>query len=283
MPIEHISDTARWVAVYRAMETERPDAHFRDPFARKLAGERGEEIVSQMKRGRAMAWPMIVRTAVFDEILLDRIANGGVNLVVNLAAGLDARPWRLVLPPTLRWVDVDLPAILDYKLETLRDAKPVCDYEAIKVDLTNGAARRSLFARLGASSGTTLVMTEGLLIYLTAEQVGTLAGDLHAQASFRWWLIDLASPRLLKMLSGNWGKAVARGNAPFQFGPAEGTAFFGRFGWREVQFRSSVEEARRLKREMRGAWLWRALGRLYPKKTQEEFRRMSGIVLLERV
>jgi O-methyltransferase involved in polyketide biosynthesis len=38
MTIEHISDTARWVAFYRAMETERPDAIFRDPFARQLAG-----------------------------------------------------------------------------------------------------------------------------------------------------------------------------------------------------------------------------------------------------
>jgi O-methyltransferase involved in polyketide biosynthesis len=45
MPIGNVSDTARWVAVYRAMETARPDAIFRDPFAERLAGERGLEIV----------------------------------------------------------------------------------------------------------------------------------------------------------------------------------------------------------------------------------------------
>ena len=61
MPIEHISDTAKWVAYYRAMETDRPDAIFSDPFARRLAGLRGEEIVDQVKRGRSMAWAMIVR------------------------------------------------------------------------------------------------------------------------------------------------------------------------------------------------------------------------------
>jgi len=33
MTIENVSDTARWVAVYRAMETARPDAIFKDPFA----------------------------------------------------------------------------------------------------------------------------------------------------------------------------------------------------------------------------------------------------------
>src|SRR5487761_2097855 len=94
MPIEHISDTARWVAVYRAMETARPDAIFRDPYARRLAGDRGDDIVDTMKQGRAMAWAMIVRTAVFDEIILDTIARHGVDTIVNLAAGLDARPWR---------------------------------------------------------------------------------------------------------------------------------------------------------------------------------------------
>ena len=30
-PIRNVSDTALWVAVYRAMESERSDALFRDP------------------------------------------------------------------------------------------------------------------------------------------------------------------------------------------------------------------------------------------------------------
>src|SRR5678816_3667365 len=99
------------------METERRDALFHDPYARRLAGERGQAIVNAMRRGRSMAWAMIVRTAVFDEVILDTVARGRVTLVMNLAAGLDARAWRLSLPPTLRWVDVDLPGILDYKTE----------------------------------------------------------------------------------------------------------------------------------------------------------------------
>lgn len=281
MPIEHISDTARWVAAYRTMETDRPDAIFRDPFARRLAGDRGEEIVGSMKRGRQMAWPMIVRTAVLDEIILSRVREG-VDLVVNLAAGLDARPWRLPLPPSVRWVDVDLPAILGYKTDSLRDATPVCRYEAVATDLTDAAARKALFTRLGAESKKALVVTEGLLVYLTPEQVGGLARDLHAVPSFRWWLTDFGSPRLLKMMNKMWGKSVNAGNARFQFAPAEGTAWFRQFGWREVEFRSMIEEAHRLKREMRMMWLWRFLGKFYPKKKQEEFRRMSGQVLLER-
>jgi methyltransferase (TIGR00027 family) len=279
--ITHISDTARWVAIYRAMETERPDAIFRDPFARRLAGAKGEEIVATIKRGRQMAWSMIVRTAVFDEIILARVA-AGADLVVNLAAGLDTRPWRMALPPSLRWVDVDLPDILGYKTEALRGEKTACRYEAVAADLTDAAARAALFKRLGSESRQALVVTEGLLIYLTAGQVEALARDLHAAARFRWWLIDIASPRLLKWMLRTWGKNVKAGNAPFLFAPAEGTGFFRPHGWREAEFHGAREEAHRLKREMSMMWLWRFLGRLSSAKRREEFRRFAGSVLLER-
>jgi len=280
--IEHISDTARWVAEYRAMETDRPDAIFRDPYARRLAGDRGRAIATTLPQGQAAAWAMIVRTAVLDEIILGTIARDSTDLVLNLAAGLDARPWRLDLPPALRWVDVDLPAILEYKSNILQGERPACRYEAITTDLTDTAARAALFAQLGTQAQRALVVTEGLLIYLTSDQVGALARDLYSAGTFRWWTSDLASPRLLKMLERHWGSALHAGRAPFRFGPAEGTAFFAPFGWREVSFRSSLEEAHRLHREMRLAWLWRLMALVSPKKQREEYRRMSGYVLLER-
>ncbi len=281
--IENVSDTARWVAVYRAMETERKDAIFRDPFAARLAGEKGVAIVDSMKRGREMAWTMIVRTAVFDEIILERVRNGGVDQIVNLAAGLDARPWRMwSLPTALRWVDVDFPGILDYKLDMMRDEKPVCRYEAVRLDLREAAKRQALFAQLGAESKRTLIVAEGLLIYLDPEEVAALATDLHRPTSFKWWMFDIAHPKLLEMMKKLWGSDVHE-RAPFKFAPAEGTKFFEPFGWHEAEFRSNMDEARRFKREMRMMWLWRILGRLRSKETQAIFRRFAGTVLLERV
>jgi len=280
--ISNVSDTARWVAYYRAMETERPDAIFRDPFARRLAGAKGEAIVKGMPRGESMAWPMIVRTAVMDEIIM-REVRSGTDQVINLAAGLDARPWRLPLPPELRWVDVDLPEILQHKLATLSAETPVCRYEPVQLDLANEGARRELFGRVGNSSKRTLVVTEGLLIYLKAEAVAGLARDLHTQPSFARWMMDLASPDLLKMMEKNWAPVVREGGAPFRFAPAESTSFFEPLGWREVEYRSTFEEAQRLNRTMRFAWFWGLIGRLMPKARQEAFKRFSGIVLLERV
>ena len=279
MTIRNVSDTAKWVAEYRAMETDRPDAIFRDPYARKLAGPEGAQIVASLPRGKSFAWPMIVRTAVFDEIILDRV-RAGADIVLNLAAGLDARPWRLDLPATLRWVDVDLPGILGQKVEIMRDERPRCRYEAVMLDLADVAKRRELFARLGAETRNALVVTEGLLIYLEPEQVAELARDLHAQPGFRWWLLDLGSPQLLRFTQRSWGKNLQR--APFKFAPAENTKFFEPHGWREVSYRATNEDARRLKREMSGAWFWRFLLRFYPRRVKEQFKRFAGNVLLER-
>jgi len=77
-----ISDTALWVTVYRAMETARPDAIFRDPYAEHLAGERGRSIVDALPQVRDRAWTMIVRTAVFDELILDAVRVKQAELVV---------------------------------------------------------------------------------------------------------------------------------------------------------------------------------------------------------
>ncbi len=281
-PIRDISDTARWVALYRAMESERPDALFRDPFARRLAGARGEDIVAALHGGRQMAWPMIVRTAVMDEIILRLVHEQQVDVVLNLAAGLDARPYRLALPSALRWIDADLPEILTYKEEQLRGERPVCRYEQAPGDLTDAEVRRALFDRIHAHATRALVLTEGLLVYLPEARVVELARDLHARQAFRWWLIDLASPALLRMLSGRWGRQLAAANAPMVFGPAQGTGFFAPLGWREAEYRSTWEESLRLNRTMRFAWLWNALGKLRSAEKREEGRRMSGTVLLER-
>lgn len=278
-PIRNVSDTALWVAIYRAMESERPDAIFRDPYARRLAGARGEAIVEHMPGGKSGSWPMVVRTAVMDEIVL-RCVQLGAKTVLNLAAGLDARPYRLDLPADLRWLHVDLPDMLGYFRDNMANETPRCALEFIAADLREADTRREVFAKVGGY-GPVLVITEGLLVYLEAEQVADLARDLHAIADARWWLSDLASPMLLKFLARRWQPKLSAGNAPFRFGPAEGTAFFAPFGWRELEFRSSWTESWRLNRKMRMAWLWKLLGRLQSREKQEAGRKMSGIVLLE--
>jgi len=282
MPIENVSDTARWVAVYRAMESARPDALFRDPWAERLAGDAGRRIVDEMRYGRRMAWAMIVRTAVLDEMILERVREGGVDTVINLAAGLDTRAWRLALPPALRWFDVDLPAMTAYKREVMTGEVPRCRYEAVAADLTRDDERDEVLRRVAGVATRALVITEGLLIYLSHEEVAALARALHAQPSVRWWLTDIASPTLLKFMTRDKGDTQRLANSPFRFALADRPAFFGPLGWRELEFRSGLDEARRLRREMPHAWLARLMMRFQPRRKREAVRVMNGYMMLER-
>ena len=133
--IRNISDTAAWVAMYRARESEREDAVFRDPYARRLAGARGEEIMRTMKAATKHAWSYVARTYLFDTYIAQEIA-AGADMIVNLAAGLDTRPYRMQLPASLQWIEVDLPDLIAYKEDILRAEKPVCKLERVRLDLS---------------------------------------------------------------------------------------------------------------------------------------------------
>jgi len=275
-PIQNISDTARWAAVYRARESDLPDAIFRDRLARRLAGPRGEQIAAAMPFLAHHSWTWVTRTYLFDQFISEQVEQG-VDLVINLAAGLDARPYRMALPPALRWVEVDLPELIAYKDEVLAGEKPVCALERIRLDLSNVGARRELFDQLGRSARKALVVTEGLIVYFSAEEVGSLAQDLAHPPSFQRWALDLASPGLRAMLQKNLGAPLGQGGAALRFGPEEGPGYFTRFGWTPIDVRSMLKTAARLKRLS----TWMRLIALLPESTGRQGRRpWAGICLL---
>jgi methyltransferase (TIGR00027 family) len=245
--IQHISDTARWAAVFRARESERKDALFRDPFARRLAGERGEQIAKATPFHEKHSWSWVTRTYLFDRIIGEQILHGA-DTVVNLAAGLDARPYRMPLPGSLRWVEVDLPEILDYKEELLKSEKPACTLERVRLDLSKTELRRSLFSGLAEKATKALVITEGLLIYLKAEEVAILAEDMKRSPAFRRWVLDIVSPGLLRMLQKNTHQQFGRDVTPLQFAPEEGPRYFAPYGWKPLEVNSMLKTAAGLHR-----------------------------------
>lgn len=245
--IRNVSDTARWVAVFRAMESERPDAVFQDPYARRLAGERGEQIAASIPFSGKHLWSWTSRTWLIDQLVLQEVRHGA-DLVINLAAGLDARPYRMDLPPSLQWVEVDLPEIVSYKEEVLGGERPVCALERVRLDLSDGDGRRELFARLGSRVRKAVILSEGLLVYLTEEEVASLARDLAAVPSFQRWVTDLASPALVQMLRKKMGQPLDEANAPLKWGPEEGPEFFVPCGWKPIEVCSMLKTGLRLNR-----------------------------------
>jgi methyltransferase (TIGR00027 family) len=191
--IGHVSDTALMTAACRAMETERPDGLVRDPFAAQLAGARGMAIANALDRLEVLCFGIAIRSRFLDHLVLDTVTQHGISTVLSLGAGLDSRPWRLELPATLRWVEVDFPEMLDYKDGVLASAAPKCRRERLAADINEASGRQSIFA---AAAGPTLMITEGLLMYLPASTIETLADS----APVSHWMLDVASVKMRQRL-----------------------------------------------------------------------------------
>jgi len=276
--VRNISDTARWAAVFRARETERADALFRDPYAERLAGKMGVDIANTLPEGNSHAWAWVARTYLFDQFITREIEQG-TDMVLNLAAGLDARPYRMPLPSSLQWIEVDLPEILAYKEGILANEKPVCALERVRTDLSDTGARRALFANLNRRANRVLILTEGLLIYLSAEEVAALARDLAASSHVERWILDLASPGLLRRMQRTSGKQLSKVGAPFKFAPPEGPAFFTPHGWEPLEVKGLLKTATRFKRP---PFFLRLLGRLPEQKGPAGNRPWSGVCLFKK-
>lgn len=182
---ESVGATALGVAAARAAETESADPLIRDPYARVFLDAVGEgmwtmwspaslppeaaEIEPDLPvRMQGMADYMASRTAYFDEFFLDAAA-AGVRQAVILAAGLDARAWRLPWPDGTTVYELDQPRVLEFKTATLRrhGDVPRCNRVDVAVDLREdwpSALRQSGFDAAAPS----VWSAEGLLPFLPA-------------------------------------------------------------------------------------------------------------------
>lgn len=280
--IKGVPDTAFMVAAWRAAESDRADALFRDPFAGRLAGPRGLRLADHLSGYGMGPWQVVTRTVVIDQMLREAVA-GGASTVLNLGAGLDARPYRLTWPPSLRWIEVDFPEVLAWKDERLRTAQPTCQVERVQLDLTDDGARGDLLARLAATSPATVVLTEGVVPYLTNDTVGALADDLRRLPGVKW-IVDYVSPGSIR-----FGKRLRLARqmraAPFRFEPADWFGFFQTHGWRAADIKYLPIEGRRLGRPAPLPRVLRLALRVHrwlrPAGALASLRQSTGYVVLE--
>lgn len=182
---ESVGSTALGVAAARAAETESENPLIQDPFARvfleaagdgiwsliadaKLSAELADTAPELRSRMQVMVDFMAVRTAYFDEFFLNAVSSG-VRQVVILAAGLDARAWRLPWPDGTTVYELDQAKVLEFKSNTLRGrgAQPTSRLISVAVDLRDDWPMALQEAGFDASQPT-VWSAEGLLRYLPA-------------------------------------------------------------------------------------------------------------------
>ncbi|WP_067723061.1 class I SAM-dependent methyltransferase [Nocardia yamanashiensis] len=252
--ITDVSDTAIWMAAYRAEESARPDALFSDPIAERLAGRlRGAVLASKVAvPGSRNGWPPVVRTRLIDDLITYALAEG-CDRVINLAAGWDTRPYRLELPAELHWFEADLPAIVAAKDRALALDPPRCELTRRAIDVTDRDACAAFLVEATAGAERPLVITEGLLQYVEPAAVLTLSENLRTHG-IRWWITDLWTPLLLRVVNRTMGRRL--GDARWLFGPRGGARCLR--GWEVREQLSIFRAAARWRRSPR--WMRPAAG-----------------------
>ena len=279
--IEDVADTSFWVAHYRAVESERPNAMFEDPFAAKLVGDRGRKIAEAMEQiGRYTEWSVVSRTVMIDEFIT-RLLDEGVDTVVNLGAGLDSRPYWMDLPAELNWIEVDKAQVIAHKSAVLANEAPKCRLSRVVVDLADEVQRRSFLTTVAPEARKVLILTEGVIPYLSPEQVTELGRDLRARSNFAFWITEYFSPEVYRYLKASLRTQKMR-NAPFRFYPDDWFGFFSALGWKKKAITYSGEIAKRFGRRPPMPWFARLLMPILPAALKERAARSSGYVVFER-
>ncbi|MCH9736531.1 MAG: class I SAM-dependent methyltransferase, partial [Actinomycetia bacterium] len=188
-------------------------------------------------------WWLIARTKIIDDVILNAIGDG-CDRVLNLAAGLDTRPYRLNLPPEFEWIEADLPGLLAEKAQLLADEAPRCRLTRTAVDLADTRARAAFLDQALAGASKALVLTEGLLMYLGDDEVAEVSRALD-RPEISWWTLDFVSPGLKRLMNKKSGMLQS---APFRFAPENGVAFFEDLGWRVAEVEPLAAMAYRLDR-----------------------------------
>jgi methyltransferase (TIGR00027 family) len=202
---QSVGATALGVAAARAAETESENPLINDPFARVFVDAAGEGPWSIYADPRLLAKVielepdvqtrlqlmidfMATRTAFFDEFFLDA-ADSGVRQVVILAAGLDARSWRLPWPDGTVVYELDQPKVLEFKSETLREhgAHPTAKLVNVPIDLRQDWPKELQEAGFDASRPSAW-LAEGLVRYLPAQAQDLLFERIHSLSAAGSWL-----------------------------------------------------------------------------------------------
>jgi methyltransferase (TIGR00027 family) len=280
--IQHVSDTAFWVATYRAMESERPDALFQDPFARILTGDRGEKLTASMKPFESYVyWNLVVRTLLIDE-LIQKFLKEGYKTIVNLGAGLDTRPYRMDLPSDLLWIEVDFPAVIEMKNEKLAGEKPKCRLERIALDLSDRKERQRVLKQVDQRISPAIILTEGVIPYLTEPMAADLATDLLELSHFGLWIADYYSPKLYRRFQSS--KFTRRlGDSPFQFFPKDWFSFFESQGWKSDEIHYLYDEGEKLGRPFPLPWPMSLLKRLVSEEKLAKALRLQAHIVLRKI
>ncbi|MEW2218125.1 SAM-dependent methyltransferase [Streptomyces sp. NPDC006990] len=237
--MDAVGRTALLTAAMRALESQRPDRLYADPYAQELCGDEGPKLLDEMwgatfppHRRRAMPDSLdvnAIRTRFFDD-LLQRVSRGRHTQIVSAASGVDSRPYRLEWAQSVRYFEIDRPSVLDHKRRRLAGARPRVAHRMIAADLTAPGWERRLEEAGYDATAPSVWLLEGVLPYLHGTEVHRLLQRLRTVTATGSLVAgDLVNAEALTSAHARGQLEVfARWGCPWRFGTDDPEALFER-------------------------------------------------------
>ncbi|MEU1779072.1 SAM-dependent methyltransferase [Streptomyces abikoensis] len=242
-PVER---TALLTAALRAAETQREDRLYEDPYAARLAGDIGPELLAEVRAAtfppdRPRSLPSTpdynaIRTRFFDDFLHEAAQDPAMTQIVLAPSGMDSRAYRMRWPAHLRYFEIDRPAVLEFKADRLQGVAPQVAHRTVAVDLTSDDWESRLVDAGYDPALPATWLLEGLLYYIPEpdthrmlERVAAISSPGSRIAADLVNAAALTLPHMRGLLDvfAGWG-------CPWLFGSDEPEALFDRYGFEVV-------------------------------------------------
>lgn len=235
-----VAETALWTAIARMEDARSKKPLCNDTFAARFADAPRTAVVADLLRVKRPTESVVVRHAFIDDV----VRKDASRVVVILGAGLDTRAFRLGGGTDKRFVEVDHPELVAWKEARLPAAEAPTSLERVGVDF----AKETLRARLAhlATDEHTLVLAEGLLMYLTEAEASATLETMRALFPSHTFVADILSANFTKRFSAGLMPVLAKHGMTFRHTPESPTGWFEAKGYR-VDATSTVEIMQRAK------------------------------------
>ncbi|MFF3020510.1 class I SAM-dependent methyltransferase [Streptomyces sp. NPDC057939] len=237
--MEAVSRTAQWTAAARALETDREDRLFADPYARTVADTIGFELLERYAGAGTVPF-LAIRTTYLDRAIVRAVEEHGIRQVVFLAAGMDTRFYRLPWPDGVTVYELDRPALLDAKADMLAGEPDPAGRTrvTVPVDLTRDWTG-PLTAAGWRADEPVLWIVEGLLFFLPEDAVRNLISTLAGHSAPGSVLLGdvISKSALNNPLSRPFLNSLKEDGNPWLFGTETPEQLLAECGWavREVR------------------------------------------------
>jgi methyltransferase (TIGR00027 family) len=221
-----VSKTAYYCGGVRMQDAESPHPLIGDQYAKRLMGEEG---IAYWEEFKQLKWPNAsntVRHYLIDSLVKKELSDHPDTTIILVGAGFDSRAYRL---KGGSWIEIDEPAIIEYKNEILPVSECANPLERISIEFEKQKLADKL--RPYTNRPHVIFIIEGVFMYLTNEQKNELLSTLTTLFPQHTLFCDLMTRRFYKKFAGPIQKKLAEQGAVFKELSDEPASLFAQHGY----------------------------------------------------